>query len=55
MCLRGMEGVCFDQQISGYYTPGTYQQYAIGPASYVTPIPDSLDSAAAAPFRTALL
>ena len=50
-CLRGMDGVCPKGAISGYYTPGTYQQYALGPASYVTPIPDALESAAAAPFR----
>jgi len=31
-------------------TPGTYQQYVLGPADYVTPIPDELDSAAAAPM-----
>ncbi|KAK5141251.1 hypothetical protein LTR04_002680 [Oleoguttula sp. CCFEE 6159] len=38
---------------SGYYTPGTFQQYVIGPANYVTPIPDNLDSAAAAPLLCA--
>lgn len=31
----------------------TFQQYALGPASYVTPIPDGLDSAAAAPMLCA--
>jgi len=29
---------------------GTFQQYALGPANYVTPIPDGLDSADAAPM-----
>lgn len=52
-CLEGHDGVCFNQKISGYYHPGTFQQYAIGPAHYVTPIPDSLDSAAAAPLLCA--
>ncbi|KAB8349433.1 hypothetical protein FH972_023460 [Carpinus fangiana] len=49
-CLEGRDGVCFNGQISGYYTPGTFQQYALGPANYVTPIPASLESAAAAPM-----
>lgn len=49
-CLSGHDGVCFNQSISGYYHPGTFQQYVCGPARYVTPIPDSLDSAAAAPM-----
>jgi propanol-preferring alcohol dehydrogenase len=41
------------QKVSGYYTPGTFQQYVLSPANYVTPIPDSLDSAAAAPLLCA--
>lgn len=40
-------------QISGYYTPGTFQQYVLGPAAYVTPIPEELDSANAAPLLCA--
>jgi hypothetical protein len=24
-------GQCFNQKISGYYTPGTFQQYVLGP------------------------
>lgn len=42
-----------NQKISGYYYPGTFQQYAIGPANYVTPIPDGLESADAAPLLCA--
>lgn len=49
-CLEGQDGVCFNQKISGFYTPGTFQQYVVGPAAYVTPIPDGLESAAAAPM-----
>jgi propanol-preferring alcohol dehydrogenase len=41
------------QKISGYYTPGTFQQYVLSPANYVTPIPAALDSAAAAPLLCA--
>lgn len=48
-CLSGHDGVCFNQKVSGYYTPGTFQQYVVGPANYVTPIPESLSSAEAAP------
>ncbi|KAH8772068.1 alcohol dehydrogenase II [Hyaloscypha sp. PMI_1271] len=52
-CLVRSDGLCFNQKISGYYTPGTFQQFTLGPANYVTPIPDGLDSAAAAPLLCA--
>ncbi|KAF2463490.1 alcohol dehydrogenase-like protein [Lindgomyces ingoldianus] len=52
-CFAGADANCFNGKISGYYTPGTFQQYALGPANYVTPIPDALDSAAAAPMLCA--
>ncbi|KAH3984085.1 hypothetical protein HBI24_055440 [Parastagonospora nodorum] len=52
-CRAGMDGNCFNGKISGYYTPGTFQQYVLSPANYVTPIPDGLDSAAAAPLLCA--
>lgn len=52
-CHAGADGVCFKQKISGYYHPGTYQQYVVGPATYVTPIPDSLPSDMAAPMLCA--
>ncbi|MCJ1397092.1 hypothetical protein MMC11_000284 [Xylographa trunciseda] len=52
-CLEGYDGVCFNQAVSGYYTPGTFQQYVLGPANYVTPIPESLSSAEAAPMLCA--
>ncbi|CCD54850.1 similar to alcohol dehydrogenase [Botrytis cinerea T4] len=52
-CLEGKDGVCFNQKISGYYYPGTFQQYALAPANYVTPIPDALDSKDAAPLLCA--
>jgi propanol-preferring alcohol dehydrogenase len=48
-----MDGICFKQKISGYYNPGTYQQYVVGPATYVTPIPESLPSDMAAPMLCA--
>lgn len=52
-CLEGHDGVCFNGKISGYYTPGTFQQYVLAPASYVTPIPEGLSSAEAAPMLCA--
>jgi len=52
-CLEGRDGVCFNQKISGYYYPGTFQQYALAPANYVTPIPDALKSEDAAPMLCA--
>jgi len=52
-CRAGMDACCFNGKVSGYYTPGTFQQYVLGPANYVTPIPDGLDSAAAAPLLCA--
>ncbi|KAM5354545.1 hypothetical protein ACJ41O_001192 [Fusarium nematophilum] len=53
LLINLQEGVCFNQKISGYYTPGTFQQYVLAPASYVTPIPEGLPSADAAPFLCA--
>ncbi|CAG7919509.1 unnamed protein product [Penicillium olsonii] len=52
-CQVGSDGSCFNQKVSGYYTPGTFQQYTLGPANYVTPIPEGLDSAEAAPLLCA--
>lgn len=52
-CLAGHDGVCFNQKVSGYYHPGTFQQYVVSAANYVTPIPDGLDSASAAPMLCA--
>ncbi|QDS73799.1 hypothetical protein FKW77_005879 [Venturia effusa] len=52
-CLEGHDGVCFNGKVSGYYTPGTFQQYVLAPASYVTPIPEGLSSAEAAPMLCA--
>ncbi|KAL5116061.1 hypothetical protein ACEQ8H_006073 [Pleosporales sp. CAS-2024a] len=52
-CRAGADANCFHGKISGYYTPGTFQQFVLSPANYVTPIPDGLDSAAAAPLLCA--
>lgn len=52
-CLENDDNTCAKQKISGYYTPGTFQQYVVTSASYATPIPDGIDSAAAAPILCA--
>ncbi|KAG9229957.1 alcohol dehydrogenase [Amylocarpus encephaloides] len=52
-CLEGDDNTCSEQKISGYYTPGTFQQYAVSSAKYCTPIPDGVDSAEAAPILCA--
>lgn len=49
-CLNGSEASCPRIKISGCYTPGTFQQYCIASAKYVSPIPAGLDAAAAAPL-----
>ena len=52
-CHENVDAACSNAKLSGYYNPGTFQQYTLGPASYVTPIPDSLPSDVAAPLLCA--
>ena len=52
-CLSGSDGLCLKGKISGYYTPGTFQQYTLAPTDYVTRIPDNLSSIDAAPLLCA--
>lgn len=52
-CLEGIDASCVAGKVSGYFTPGTFQQYALGPANYVTPIPEGLSSEEAAPMLCA--
>jgi propanol-preferring alcohol dehydrogenase len=50
-CLIGGETSCDFAAASGFITPGTFQQYVLSPAHYVTPIPDAItDLAGAAPL-----
>lgn len=49
-CFAGADGICSKAEVSGYTWPGTFQQYALAPVHYVTPIPDSLASDIAAPL-----
>ncbi|KLO12166.1 mannitol-1-phosphate dehydrogenase MPDH1 [Schizopora paradoxa] len=48
MCMKGHEAQCHNLKSCGYQIDGTFQEYAIAYVSHVVPIPDSLDSAAAA-------
>lgn len=50
LCLRGHEGRCSRRSVSGFKTPGTFQQYLISDPKYVTPIPEGIDPAEAAPL-----
>ena len=52
-CHENVDAACSNAKLSGYYTPGTFQQYTLGPASYVTPIPDDVPSDVAAPLLCA--
>ena len=49
-CLQGNESKCPSKKVSGYKAPGTFQQYVCSDASYVTTIPQGIDSAEAAPL-----
>lgn len=49
-CIENGDSSCMNAKISGYFTPGTFQQYCIASARYLTPIPDGLELAAAAPL-----
>lgn len=52
-CLQGGETSCTSEafKLSGYMHPGTFQQYCVSPANYVTPFPaDFPDLASAAPL-----
>jgi len=49
-CIAGFDNRCKQRKVSGYKTPGTFQQYIISDPRYVTPIPDGLSSETAAPL-----
>ena len=42
-----------DNLVSRYFTPGTFAEFVLAPANYVSPIPTGLDSAEAAPMLCA--
>ncbi|KAK5659870.1 hypothetical protein OQA88_13333 [Cercophora sp. LCS_1] len=49
-CLSGRDAMCPDAKVSGFFTPGTFQQYVLADAAYVTPIPEGVESGMAAPL-----
>ncbi|KAF3903635.1 hypothetical protein AA313_de0205291 [Arthrobotrys entomopaga] len=49
-CLSSLDASCRSATVSGYYTPGTFQQYCLAAVNYVTPIPEGLPSELAAPL-----
>ncbi|KAL0947800.1 hypothetical protein HGRIS_013873 [Hohenbuehelia grisea] len=52
MCRKGAESSCPDSFVytHGYSIAGTFQSYAVAFVDYVTPIPEGMDSAEAAPI-----
>jgi propanol-preferring alcohol dehydrogenase len=42
LCLAGRDAFCPNAAVNGGTVDGTFQQYAVQPASYVTPIPNGL-------------
>jgi propanol-preferring alcohol dehydrogenase len=47
-CRKGLEQNCDNAQLSGFTVDGTFQEYAVSYVRHVTPIPEGLDSEAAA-------
>ncbi|KAI0311100.1 GroES-like protein [Amylostereum chailletii] len=47
-CRRGFEQSCKEAKLSGFSVDGTFSQYVVSYVQHVTPIPENLDSDAAA-------
>ncbi len=52
-CIDGWETLCERQQNSGYSVNGTFAEYAVVPAAFACPVPDSISSHDAAPLTCA--
>ena len=52
-CIDGWETLCEKQQNSGYSVNGTFAEYAVVPAAFACPVPDSISSHDAAPLTCA--
>ena len=52
-CREGNENLCPKQKITGVTVDGGYTEFVKAPASHVTPIPDAISSAEAAPLLCA--
>ena len=53
LCLTGREQMCSEFQFTGVTKDGGYQEFMVAPAAYVTPLPDALGFAEAAPLMCA--
>ncbi|KAM0753868.1 putative ADH1-alcohol dehydrogenase I [Meredithblackwellia eburnea MCA 4105] len=53
VCREGQEATCAQARTSGYSDDGSFQQYAVSFVRHLTPIPDGLDLAQAAPILCA--
>jgi propanol-preferring alcohol dehydrogenase len=52
-CIGGWETLCLKQENSGYSVNGTFAEYALAPAAFATPVPDSISSRDGAPLTCA--
>jgi alcohol dehydrogenase, propanol-preferring len=52
-CIGGWETLCEKQQNSGYSVNGTFAEYAVVPAAFATPVPETISSRDAAPLTCA--
>lgn len=52
-CRQGYEPLCKSAQCSGFHVDGSFQQYAVSYTSQLTPIPEGLSLADAAPILCA--
>jgi len=52
-CLTGWETLCLKQENSGYSVDGCYAEYFLAEAAFAAPVPDGIDSFAAAPLTCA--
>ncbi|KAK7040392.1 hypothetical protein VNI00_009869 [Paramarasmius palmivorus] len=50
MCRKGRESCCLSQRSHGFTDHGTFAEYVVSFTDYVTPIPETLESAAATPI-----
>jgi propanol-preferring alcohol dehydrogenase len=49
-CKEGRENICQNRAITGVTVDGGYAEYILAKASHITPVPEALDSAEAAPL-----
>jgi propanol-preferring alcohol dehydrogenase len=52
-CISGWETLCEKQENAGYSVNGTFAEYALAPAAFASPVPDSISSRDAAPLTCA--